>query len=160
MKALVLLAALALHAGAAPAAGSFRGVVTYVTDGDTLWVRPREGGDAVPVRLLHVDAPEGCQAFGAEAKQALRERVLHQPVRVRAEGVDDYGRQLARVRQGRDDIGAWLVRSGYAWSMTFRGKAGPYAPLEGQARSERRGLWAVPGALEPRSFRQRFGRCP
>jgi endonuclease YncB( thermonuclease family) len=160
VKASLLLVALALHAGAALARPGYQGVVTYVTDGDTLWIRPREGGQPVAVRLLHLDAPEGCQAFGSEAKQALRERVLHQRVRVRAEGVDDYGRQLARVRQGRDDIGAWLVRGGYAWSMTFRGKAGPYAALETQARSERRGLWAVPGALDPRSFRRRFGRCP
>jgi micrococcal nuclease len=38
-------------------------------------------------------------------------------------------------------------------------RPGPYAPLEAQARSRRAGLWALPGALEPRSFRQRFGRC-
>jgi micrococcal nuclease len=157
VRALALLLA-ALCAPAALAA-SYRGSVTYVTDGDTLWVRPQEGGAPVQVRLLDIDAPEGCQAFGAQAKQALRERVLHQRVGVRTEGVDDYGRQLAHVRHGRDDIGAWLVRSGYAWSMTFRGKPGPYAALEAQAREERRGLWAVSGALEPRSFRKRFGRC-
>ncbi|MEJ8840399.1 thermonuclease family protein [Ramlibacter sp. AN1133] len=160
MRALVLLLATALYAGGALAGPGFHGVVTHVTDGDTLWVRPREGGEAVQVRLLHLDAPEGCQSFGPQAKQALRERVLHRPVRVRPEGVDDYGRQLARVRHGREDVGAWLVRNGYAWSMTFRGKRGPYAPLEEQARGERRGLWALPGALDPRSFRQRFGRCP
>jgi micrococcal nuclease len=136
-----------------------RGQVTHVTDGDTLWVRPQGGGAPVEIRLLHLDAPEGCQSHGAQATQALRERVLHRPVRVRTEGVDDYGRQLARVQLGREDIGAWLVRSGHAWSTTFRGRPGPYAPLEAQARSRRLGLWALPGALEPRSFRRRFGRC-
>lgn len=149
-----LLWAASVHAGPV-----YRGVVTHVTDGDTLWVRPRQGGAPVQIRLLHLDAPEGCQSFGPQAKQALRERVLHQEVQVRAAGRDDYGRQLARVRQGREDIGGWLVREGYAWSGSFRGKAGPYAPLQAQARRERRGLWALPGALEPRSFRQRFGRC-
>ncbi|GAB3766100.1 hypothetical protein GCM10028796_24750 [Ramlibacter monticola] len=154
-----LLLALALAASAAAPAASFRGVVTHVTDGDTLWVRPREGGEAIEIRLLHLDAPEGCQSHGAEAKQALRERVLHQPVRVHTEGLDDYGRQLARIRQGREDIGAWLVRQGHAWSMSFQGKPGPYARLELRARDARRGLWALPGALDPRSFRKRFGRC-
>nr|WP_236599971.1 thermonuclease family protein [Ramlibacter alkalitolerans] len=154
-----MLLAAALCAPAVLAAPGYRGSVTHVTDGDTLWVRPREGGTPVQVRLLDVDAPEGCQAFGAQATQALRARVLHQRVGVRTRGVDDYGRQLAHVRHGREDIGAWLVRSGYAWSMSFRGKPGPYAALEAQARSERRGLWALPGALEPRSFRKRFGRC-
>ena len=160
MKALYLLLAGALCAPAALAASSFPGAVTHVTDGDTLWVRPQEGGRPVQIRLLDVDAPEGCQAFGPEATHALRERVLHQRVQVRARGVDDYGRQLAHIRHGPDDIGAWLVRNGYAWSMTFRGKRGPYARLEAQARSEHRGLWAQPGAQDPRSFRKQFGRCP
>ena len=159
MKLAALLLAAALCAPALAAQG-FRGEVTHVTDGDTVWVRPQGGGPPVSIRLLHLDAPETCQRFGPESGQALRERLLHRTVRVRAQGVDDYGRQLARVQQGHEDVGAWLVRNGYAWSITFRGKAGPYARLEAQARSEQRGLWAEPGALDPRSFRKRFGRCP
>lgn len=157
-RAAVLLAAL-LCAAPALASQSYRALVTHVTDGDTLWVRPRDGGPPVPVRLLHLDAPETCQSFGAQSAQALRGRVLHRQVRVRTQGVDDYGRQLARVAQGHDDLGAWLVRNGYAWSAGFHGRPGPYAALERQARSERAGLWALPGALEPRSFRKRFGSC-
>ena len=157
LRALVL--ALALGAPAFARAAVFRGIVTHVTDGDTLWVRPQGGGEPMEIRLLHLDAPEGCQAHGAEARRALRERVLQQPVQVRTERLDDFGRQLARVQLGREDVGAWLVRQGHAWSMTFRGKRGPYAPLEARARAERRGLWALPGALDPRSFRKRFGRC-
>jgi micrococcal nuclease len=153
LLALVLLAATQLHAA------TFRGTVSHVTDGDTLWVRPSDGGAPVEIRLLDLDAPEGCQLFGAEAKKALRERVLNQPVRVRTRGLDDYQRQLAKVEHRREDIGAWMVRHGYAWSTTFRGKPGPYARIEEKARAERQGLWALPGALEPRGFRKRFGRC-
>lgn len=153
LLALALLAAGALHAE------TFRGIVSHVTDGDTLWVRPAAGGEAVEIRLLDLDAPEGCQLFGPESKQALRARLLREPVRVRTRGRDDYGRQLARVEHRREDVGAWLVRNGYAWSMTFKGKPGPYARFEAQARGERRGLWGLPGALDPRSFRKRFGRC-
>jgi endonuclease YncB( thermonuclease family) len=140
-------------------AATFRGTVSHVTDGDTVWVRPAAGGKPVEIRLLDLDAPEGCQPFGPEAKQALRARLLQQPVRVRTRGVDDYRRQLARIEHRGEDVGGWLVRRGYAWSIRFRGKSGPYAPLEAQARRERAGLWALPGVLEPRSFRQRFGRC-
>jgi micrococcal nuclease len=153
LLALVLLAATQLHAA------TFRGTVSHVTDGDTLWVRPSDGGAPVEIRLLDLDAPEGCQLFGAEAKKALRERVLNQPVRVRTRGLDDYQRQLAKVEHRREDIGTWMVRRGYAWSTTFRGKPGPYARIEEKARAERQGLWALPGALEPRGFRKRFGRC-
>lgn len=147
-----------LLAGAAQSE-TFRGTVSHVTDGDTLWVRPAGSRESMQIRLLDLDAPEGCQLFGAESKQALRERVLNQPVRVRTAGTDDYGRQLARVEHHREDVGGWMVRHGYAWSMRFKGRRGPYAKLEAQARSERRGLWALPGALDPRSFRKQFGRC-
>lgn len=153
LLALVLLAAPHLNAA------TYRGTVSHVTDGDTLWVRPDDGGPPVEIRLLDLDAPEGCQSFGADARKALRERVLNQPVRVRTRGLDDYQRQLAKVEHRREDIGAWMVRHGYAWSTTFRGQAGPYARIEEKARAERQGLWALPGPLDPRSFRKRFGRC-
>jgi micrococcal nuclease len=140
-------------------AAVFRGTVTHVTDGDTLWVRPAAGGAPVEIRLLDLDAPEGCQRFGAQSKQALAGRVLNETVRVRTRGTDDYDRALARVELRQQDVGGWMVRHGYAWSVSFRGKPGPYAKQEQQARAQRAGLWATPGALEPRSFRQRFGRC-
>ena len=37
------------------------GVVTHVSDGDTVWVQPLQGGEAYKVRLLGIDAPEICQ---------------------------------------------------------------------------------------------------
>lgn len=151
--ALLLLAAPHLQAA------GFRGTVSHVTDGDTLWVRPAGGKPPVELRLLDLDAPEGCQLFGQEAKAALRRRLLHQPVRVHTRGLDEFQRQLARVEHRGEDVGAWMVRGGYAWSASYRGKPGPYARLEAKARTARRGLWALPGAQDPRSFRKRFGRC-
>jgi endonuclease YncB( thermonuclease family) len=161
LAALLLVLAPAVHAAAPaePRPGSFRATVTYVTDGDTLWVRPADGGERVEIRLLDLDAPEGCQAHGLEAKNALRERLLHQQVQVRTRGVDDYGRQLARIEHQGGDVGAWMVRQGHAWSMTFHGKRGPYARIEEKARRERRGLWSLPDVQDPRSFRKRVGRC-
>ena len=153
------LAILALFAAPLAHAADFRATVTYVTDGDTVWVRPVGGGNRLELRLLDLDAPEGCQSFGPEARLALRERVQGQVVQVRTRGTDDYGRQLARIEHRGEDVGRWLVRNGYAWSMRFHGRSGPYGPLEAEARRERKGLWAQGGALEPRAFRKRFGSC-
>lgn len=144
--------------GPAPAA-VLHGVVTHVTDGDTVWVRPAAGGRAIELRLLDLDAPEGCQGFGPEAKKALAGRLHRQPVRVTTRGEDHYGRTLARLEHRREDVGAWLVREGYAWSATYQGRRGPYAKLQQQAQRARRGLWSLPGAIDPRSFRRLYGQC-
>ena len=156
MRALlpVLLALLAI----APAcAGTLHGVVSHVTDGDTLWVRPA-GGAPVQVRLQGLDAPEICQTFGPQARDALAARVLHGPVRVSTRAQDIYHRSVGTVSLDGQDVGSWLVARGFAWSTRYRGRAGPYAQEEAQARQGRVGLWAM-GAVEPRNFRKRHGSC-
>jgi endonuclease YncB( thermonuclease family) len=150
---LALLLAGTLHAA------TFRATVTWVVDGDTLRVRPAGSADTVTLRLLDLDAPEKCQAFGPQARELLRNRLGGKTVLVRTHGTDDYGRQLARVEYRGEDVGRWLVRNGYAWSMRFHGRSGPYAPLEALARDERKGLWGGADVLEPRRFRQLHGPC-
>ena len=160
----VLLAATAcvlLSTGsiAAPARG-WQGQVTHVTDGDTVWVRPARGGAPRKLRLRGIDAPESCQPHGAVARRALAARLHDQPVRVRGRQRDDYQRLLARVSTPADpDVGAWLVAQGHAWSYRQGRRAGPYAREEAQARAAGRGLWALPGAMEPRLFRRSHGPC-
>jgi endonuclease YncB( thermonuclease family) len=155
------LRALALLCIGLPAyAANFEGTVTHVSDGDTVWVRPDRGGAPIAVRLVGIDAPESCQAFGAEAKRALAARVLHEHVTVRTRALDDYHRSLARIELAGEDVNAWMVRHGYAWSMTFKGRRGAYARVEAQARRAHAGLWSGRAPENPRSFRQRHGPCP
>jgi micrococcal nuclease len=135
------------------------GVVTHVSDGDTLWVRLAEGGEPVKVRFQGMDAPEGCQDWGPQASQALKARALHQNVQITTRARDDYGRLLARVSMGEEDVGAWMVAQGHAWSYHYRGRDGPYASEELSARSARRGLWAAATPMEPRAFRKQHGAC-
>ena len=80
---IALLLAPALHAA------EFRAKVTWVTDGDTIRVRPAGGHDTFPLRLLDLDAPDTCQDFGPEAREAMRQHLLGETVRVRTEGSDD-----------------------------------------------------------------------
>lgn len=144
--------------GTAQAAG-FAGHVTHVSDGDTVWVRPETGGAPRAVRLEGIDAPEICQPGGEAAREALARRVLHRFVRVQSDRDDDWGRALGRVEHDAQDLGAWLVREGHAWSYRYRRDAGPYAKEQRLARQARHGLWAEPQPMEPRTFRQFHGPC-
>lgn len=154
---LLFLAALA---AALPArADSFDGIVSHVSDGDTLWVRPPGGGAPRHVRLEGIDAPEICQAYGRKSRAALAARVLHRRVHVDSRARDSYQRLLAHVSLDGHDLGRWLVVSGHAWSYRFHADHGPYAAEEARARSARLGLWHARSPLAPREFRQRYGSC-
>jgi len=140
-------------------ARSFEGVVTHVTDGDSLWVRPASGGAARQIRLQGIDAPEICQAFGVSSRNALAAHVLHKRVAVNSRARDTYQRVLGRVSVNGEDLGAWLVSRGLAWSDGFRHHPGPYGPQEARARAARLGLWAGGTPMLPREFRKRHGSC-
>ncbi|WP_296490111.1 thermonuclease family protein [Rhodoferax sp.] len=135
------------------------GLVTRVSDGDTLWIKPVEGAAPIKVRLLGLDAPELCQAGGEAARAALQQLVVGKPVQVKSNFQDTYGRDLARLRVGERDVGAALVSAGHAWSSRWRNSKGPYAVQEMSARSARLGLFADPAAELPRDFRERHGPC-
>lgn len=144
---------------AQPASRSYSAVVTHVSDGDTVWVRPVRGGARVPVRLLDIDAPEICQRSGPQARDALARQVLRRTVTVEERGRDDYGRVLARLHRSGQDVGQRMVAEGHAWSYRFRNQPGPYHEQETRARQARKGLWAAAHPLEPRAFRRLHGPC-
>jgi len=151
-----------LVAWAAGPVAAFSGVVTHVTDGDTLWVRA-DGAAAkakpLKIRVQGIDAPERCQAWGPQAGEALARRVLHRRVEVQTKARDDYHRSIARVSMQGEDIGAWMVVQGHAWSDHWRRREGAYGALEAQARAARRGLFSQPDAIEPKVFRRMHGAC-
>lgn len=155
---LVVLAACLLLPALAAQARVLQGIVTHVVDGDSIWVRPASGV-AIEIRLQGIDAPEICQAFGAQARDALAGLALHRPVTVTTRARDRYERTLARVSVGSQDIGSWMVARGYAWSNGWRRSGGPYAQQQEQARAARLGLWSSGRAQPPREFRKRHGRC-
>lgn len=154
-----LILALACLLPVAALAERFEAVVSHVTDGDTVWVRPVRGGPPQHVRIDGIDAPEICQPFGREARAALAKSVQHKRVVVITQGADDYRRTIAQLRVGRRDVGAWMVLHGYAWSYRFRNDLGPYARQEARARGRRLGLWHQGTPEIPRDFRVRHGDC-
>lgn len=158
LRALVaaLLTACALQAGAAQA---WRGTVTRISDGDTLWVRPADGGKPVKVRIDDIDAPEICQAGGRAARKALSARVLGRRLDVLTRGQDDYGRTIATLELDGEDVAGWMVSQGHAWAYGFGRDGGPYAARQAVAQAAARGLFADRTAQEPRLFRRQHGPC-
>jgi micrococcal nuclease len=158
-KIRLFLALCALLLGSAASAKLLTGIVTHVSDGDTLWVRLSGGGEPVKVRFQGIDAPEICQEWGPQSHQALKSKSMQQAVVLNTRATDQYGRLLARIRMDGEDLGAWMVAQGHAWSYHYRRDPGPYAMEERSARSAKRGLWVASTPTEPREFRKQHGSC-
>ncbi|MCW7541516.1 thermonuclease family protein [Aquabacterium sp. A7-Y] len=141
---------------------SATGKVTRVSDGDTLWLQLDGAGRKRPIklRLEGIDAPESCQPWGAQARQALSGRLLGRQVRLSLRGRDRYRRWLGNVSLQGEDVSAWMVREGHAWSYRSGRGGGPYARQEAEARARRRGLFGAIDPMPPRVFRQWHGACP
>ena len=135
------------------------GVVTYVVDGDTVWVQIGAHDKPLKVRLRGVDAPEICQAGGLQAQAALKSRVLGQRVSVTSSSRDDYGRVVGTMDLRGEDVGRWLVLSGHAWVYSYQKRKVAYAQEFAQAQVARRGLFSDAQAIEPRAFRKAQGSC-
>lgn len=158
MRCLLLAAALL---GAMPA-HALSGMVTHVSDGDTVWVKT-DGPSArkpVKLRIAGIDAPERCQSWGAESTEALKAQVLHRHVEVPVRATDEYGRRIGGLRldDGRD-VGAWMVAQGHAWSPRFKRHRAPYEQQQREAQARKVGLFADPSAIEPWVFRKAHGPC-
>lgn len=159
---------IAIQAYITPAVAStlWSGVVTNVTDGDTLWVRPsavRSGKttDSKPrkIRIDGIDAPESCQLYGEQSTAALKKLIVSKQVTVLSKRFDDYGRDVAKITLNNMDVGGWMVKNGHAWSYHYRFNAGPYRLEEEAAALSKLGLFSNASALEPKIFRLEHGSC-
>jgi micrococcal nuclease len=146
--------------GRRPDAGArWMAQVTYVVDGDSVWVRGEVDGQRRRVRLDGIDAPEICQDSGREARAALQAMVLKRRVRVIGRAYDDYGRLIATLEQDGQDVAQRLVAGGWAWGHRYEHYPVTYGAEEAAARQARRGLFAQATPELPADFRRRHGPC-
>ena len=140
---LLVLAALALCAEAACIPQERISGRAKVTDGDSLEI------GTTRLRLFGVDAVEGRQSCtrdghawpcGNEAARKLRGLIGDRTVNCTKRDVDNYGRTVAVCRSGSTDLGAEMVRAGFA--TAYRRYSNDYVDEENEARSARRGIWA------------------
>ena len=108
-----------------------------IIDGDTIAIGKER------IRILSIDTPETFRSrcenelvLGLRAKQRLRELLDSGDVRIEREGRDRYHRTLANVFAGGIDVGATLLREGFAL---------PYEP-GGAAKLRRLQAWCGPEA--------------
>ena len=123
-------------------------VVDHVIDGDTIALV-----DGTRVRLVQIDTPEkGDECYGDEASELTR-RLLPRGTHVRIEQdaaldqEDRFGRKLAYVWKGDQDVNLTLVEEGAAGVWFFDGDRGRYASellrAAERARADQYGLWAA-----------------
>ena len=132
---------------------TLEGVVTRVSDGDTIWVTTKDG-PREKVRMDRIDAPESNQEYGKEATDYLARRVKGKTVSVEWQKRDQYGRILGIVRLDGADINLEMVATGNAWHYSHFDKTEAYAEAEESARAARLGLWAAESPVNPYEFRR------
>jgi endonuclease YncB( thermonuclease family) len=129
--------------------------VREVYDGDTATVSCGQG--KVKLRVWGIDAPEmGQRPWGTESK-AYFERLIPagQEVQVQVVDKDRYGRAVARLFAGDDDLGLAMVRQGKAIVYEQYNDSRSYREAQAQARAEKLGIWSKPGAQQaPASWRR------
>ena len=155
-----LIAALCCLPGldAAAAPHTVQGIVTQVSDGDSLWLKPANKAP-IEVRLRDIDAPESCQPWGPQARAALAELALNKVATLQISGRDAYGRTLGALMIDDLNVGKHLVENGHAWSARTRWDQGPLVKQEKMARALARGLHGTLGAVPPSQFRRTHGAC-
>ena len=157
MRFLSVLLLLFAAAGTARA-DTMTGVVIVVIDGDTVLFKPDRtlpsGHAFVKIRLADIDAPEHDQPYGDAATRALTAQVLNQQVAVDTVATDVYGRTIARIRMGGDEVGTDLVQQGLAWSAARSWHASALKAAQREARVARRGLWQDAAPVPPWVWRR------
>ena len=131
---------------------SIVGMVTRVSDGDTIWVN--NGLLRYKVRLNRIDAPESKQPYGKESAAHLKSLIFGKEVRVEYKTTDRYGRILGIVVIGEKDVNLQMVRDGYAWHYKHFDATPSYSAAESAAQSAKRGIWATTAPIPPHQWRK------
>src|SRR5690606_1343562 len=113
-----------------------------VIDGDTIQIHGKR------IRLWGIDAPEGRQLCfiegkawrcGSKSANALADYLAARTVSCEKKDTDRYGRTVAVCKVADEDVGSWLVRSGWALDFTHYSK-GTYSVEQQHAKSARAGV--------------------
>ena len=150
--------------GLASTAKNVSGRVMKVSDGDTVVIRPGDGGLFYKCRLYGIDAPEiphefgPGQPYGEESAKALKKLILGQDVLIEIRDRDKYGREVCVIRKDGTDMNLEMIRKGMAWAYRKYLKppyASEYIEAEKDAKDKGLGLWQQSNPEPPWEFRKR-----
>ena len=105
----------------------FSGLVTKVTDGDTIHVKWKERDKPIRVRFIDTAAPELKEKGGLEAQRWLANQIFGEYVQVLIEPklrVGKWGRIIGRIMHLGMDINAMSMESGHAVEFQKEGGGG------------------------------------
>jgi len=129
----------------------FTGTVTHVADGDTLDVST-PSGSVETVRIIGIDTPEvygGKECGGPVASAAMKRMATGQRVTVTSDPTQDrrdhYGRLLAYIDKGNQDLGYTMVKRGLASAYPYDGpfqRYPRYEKADRRARNQGTGSWS------------------
>ncbi len=127
-------------------------------DGDSFVLRLQDGATA-QIRLHAIDAPEHRQPYADASRTALLAMLDGRALQVTVRDTDRYGRVVAAVSVGGDDVGLRLVADGLAWHYARYADQQPrkqrraYAAAQRKARAAGTGLWSQAQPVPPWEWR-------
>ncbi|WP_459813601.1 thermonuclease family protein [Campylobacter concisus] len=125
--------------------------IIKIYDGDSITALTSQK-EKIKIRLYGIDAPELKQPFGKASKRHLIDLVSKKSLNINEKGKDKYGRTLAVLYNGDQDINAQMVIDGYAWAYDKFSK--DYVVLQQNAQSLKKGLWIDKYVVRPSDFRK------
>jgi len=131
------------------------GIVSKVVDGDTVYVSVMT--NTLKVRLADIDAPEKKQQYGQEAKIFVKNLSLNKEVVIHLKGIDRYGRTIGTVVVVTNgaNLNQELLKNGWAYWYKQYSTNVNLGILEGQARSNKMGIWASTNNNPPWEWRRK-----
>lgn len=126
--------------------------VVSVVDGDTFGATTSTNLEQ-KVHLAGIDAPEGNQPFGPEARQVLSDKILGRKVRITYTFRGYNLPLIAEVSLEGRSINAEMVEEGWVWSKPSEHAPNPFLEFEKKARSSGIGLWKSGDPVPPWKWR-------
>lgn len=125
--------------------------IIKIYDGDTITALASQK-EKIKIRLYGIDAPELKQPFGKASKRHLIDLISNKSLKINEKGKDKYGRTLAVLYNGDQDINAQMVIDGYAWAYDKFSK--DYVAFQKDAQLLKKGIWIDKNIVRPSDFRK------